>query len=169
MGGIIDSDFPKMKGKWTTTVEPTLSGGPLPSWGLQIPEEGFVVFNTFPENVQGLSFDFIEFAQRSDEQKIDWALVMDGPPDAKHLLKDPRILDDNVIATQAETLPYRVNYGERPLEAEKLWRNMFDRVILDEEDPKVVLDDVTAQMNEILQNSAKERVIVERNYEPPAA
>jgi multiple sugar transport system substrate-binding protein len=165
---LIDTDFPKMKGKWATTVEPTFSGEPLPSWGLQIPEEGFVVFNKFPEDVQALAFDYIKFMLGPDGRRIEWAQVMDGPPDAEHLLDDKKIVANNVIATQAETLPYRVNYGERPLEAEKLWRAMFDRTILEKADPKEVLDDVTAQMNQFLQSSGKRRVIVERNFEPPA-
>jgi multiple sugar transport system substrate-binding protein len=167
-GGGINDSYPKMKGKWATAVEPTLSGEPLPAWGLQVPEEGFTVFNQFPESVQRLAFDFIEFMLGSDEQRIEWALVMQGPPDAKHLLDHEKIGGSNVIATQAETLPYRVNYGERPIEAEKLWRVMFDEVVLKKADPQTVLDDVTAQMNETLETSGKQPVIVERNYAPPS-
>jgi multiple sugar transport system substrate-binding protein len=167
-GASINESFPKMTGKWATAVEPTLSGEPLPSWGLQVPEEGFTVFKQFPESVQKLAFDFIDFMLGSDEQRIEWALVMQGPPDAKHLLDNEKIAGSNVIATQAETLPYRVNYGERPIEAEKLWRTMFDEVVLKKADPKTVLDDATAQINEILESSGKERVIVERQYAPPS-
>jgi multiple sugar transport system substrate-binding protein len=167
-GAAINEEFPKMKGKWATSVEPTLSGEPLPAWGLQVPEEGFTVFNQFPEAVQRQAFDFIEFTLGPDAQRIAWALVMLGPPDAKHLLDHEKIAGNNVIATQAETLPYRINYGERPIEAEKLWRTMFDDVVLKKADPKTVLDDVTAQMNEILKSSGKQRFIVERNYTPPS-
>lgn len=166
-GAGINLEFPKMEGKWATTVEPTFAGEPLPSWGLQVPEEGFVVFNKFPEAVQELAFDFIKFMLGPDERRIEWAQVMLGPPDAKHLLDHEKIVANNVIASQAETLPYRVNYGERPIAAEKLWRTMFDQVVLEKAEPKAVLDDVTAQMNQILKDSGKQGVIVERNYEPP--
>ncbi|MCS7220834.1 MAG: extracellular solute-binding protein [Anaerolineae bacterium] len=165
----IDSSFPQMQGKWATAVEPTFTGGPLPSWGLQVPEEGFCVFNKFPVEVRALAFDFIKHMIGSDEHRVKWALVMLGPPDAKHLLNHPDIMGNNVIATQAETLPYRVNYGERPLEAEKFWRAMFDEVILEGKEPKEALDKATEQMNAAFKESGKRRYIVERNYRPPAA
>ncbi len=165
----IDSSFPQMQGKWATVVEPTFTGEPLPSWGLQVPEEGFVVFNKFPAEVRTLAFDFIKHMIGSDENRVKWALVMQGPPDAKHLLNHPDITGNNVIATQAETLPYRVNYGERPLEAEKFWRAMFDEVILEGKEPKEALDKATEQMNAAFKESGKKRYIVERNYKPPAA
>jgi ABC-type glycerol-3-phosphate transport system substrate-binding protein len=94
---------------------------------------------------------------------------MQGPPDTIHLLKDPQITGNNVIATQAETLPYRVNYGERPLEAEKFWRAMFDEVVLEEKEPKEALDKATEQMNAAFKESGKKRYIVERNYKPPTS
>ncbi len=165
----INSTFPQMEGKWATAVEPTFTGTGLPSWGLQVPEEGFCVFNKFPDEVKALAFDFIKLMIGSDENRIRWAKVMQGPPDAIHLLKDPQITGDNVIATQADTLPYRVNYGERPLEAEKFWRAMFDEVVLEAKDPKEALDKATEQMNTALRESGKKRYIVERNYQPPAA
>ena len=92
---------------------------------------------------------------------------MGGPPDDKELLEAPEIVENNVIATQAETLQYRVNYGERPLEAEKFWRAMFDEVVLEQADPKAALDKATEQMNEALKSSGKQRIIVERNYKAP--
>ena len=61
--GGIDSTYPQLAGKWSTVAEPTFSGQPTPSWGLQVPEEGFAVFATFPPEVQSLAFDFIKFAQ----------------------------------------------------------------------------------------------------------
>ena len=36
----------------------------------------------------------------------------------------------NSITTQAETIPYRINTGERPLEAEPIWRTMFDDILI---------------------------------------
>jgi len=74
-----------------------------------------------------------------------------------------------VIETQAVTLPYRVNYGERPIEAEKFWRVMFDEVVLNNTDAKVALDTATEQMNVALRDADKRRFIVERNYQPPSA
>jgi hypothetical protein len=74
-----------------------------------------------------------------------------------------------VIETQAMTLPWRINYGERPIEAEKFWSAMFDEVILGNEEPKVALDKATEQMNAALQESGKRRLIVERNYQPPSS
>ncbi|HET9221276.1 MAG TPA: extracellular solute-binding protein [Roseiflexaceae bacterium] len=165
----INSTFPQMTDKWATAVEPTFTGQPLPSWGLQLPEEGFAVFQKFPGEVQSLAFDFINFMLGSDERRIEWALIMGGPPDPFHLLKAPEITKDNVISTQAETLPYRVNYGERPLEAEKLWRAMFDQVILENAEPKAALDTAAAEMTKILKESGKKRIIVERNFKPPPA
>jgi multiple sugar transport system substrate-binding protein len=165
----IDSAFPQMAGKWSTVVEPTFSGTGLPSWGVQIPEEGFGVFNTFPPDVQILAFDFIKHMLGSDERRLEWAKVMQGPPDAKSLLDHPEITAQNPIATAAETLPYRVNYGERPLEAEKLWRAMFDEAVLENKPVQEILDNATTQMNSILASAGKKRIIVERNYKPPAA
>ncbi|HYN89294.1 MAG TPA: extracellular solute-binding protein, partial [Ardenticatenaceae bacterium] len=165
----INSEYPQMEGKWSTMVEPTYSGEPLPSWGLQVPEEGFAVFAKFPDDVKAMAFDFIKFALGSDDRRIEWALVMDGPPDVIPLLDAPPIEERVTIAAQAETLPYRIFYGERPLEAEQLWRTMFDQVVLEGADPKAVLDDMTAQMNATLKETGKRRIIVERNYQPPAA
>ncbi len=168
----IDSNFPQLTGLWSTVPTPTFTGNGLPSWGLQIPEEGFGVFNTFPPEVQEQAFDYIRYMIGDDDRRIEWALIMDGPPDNRELLADERLIAEDVgrtIETQAVTLPYRVNYGERPLEAEKFWRTMFDEVILNNADPKVVLDEATAQMNAALQESGKRRLIVERAYQPPSS
>ena len=94
---------------------------------------------------------------------------MDGPPDRIDLLDHQRLKDEDVgraIETQAMTMPWRVVYGERPLEAEKFWRTMFDEVILENEDPKVSLDKATEQMNAAFKESGERRLIVERNYTP---
>lgn len=48
------------------------------------------------------------------------------------------------------TIPYRVNPGEQPLEADTYWREMLDRVITNKEEPKAVLDDVTTRFNELM-------------------
>jgi hypothetical protein len=96
---------------------------------------------------------------------------MDGPPDNIDLLGHERIKQEDIgraIETQAVTMPYRVVYGERPLEAEKFWRTMFDQVILENEDPAVALNEATEQMNAAFNESNERRIIVERNYKPPA-
>jgi multiple sugar transport system substrate-binding protein len=167
----INNDFPQMEGKWSTAPTPTFTGNPTPSAGMALPEEGFCVFNKFPVEVQEAAFKYIEFMLGSDERRLDWALIMDGPPDRIDLLDHARIKQEDVgraIETQAMTMPYRVIYGERPLEAEKFWRTMFDKAILENEDPKVALDEATEQMNIALQESGERRIIVERNYKPPA-
>ena len=168
----IDSTFPQLTGKWSTVPTPTFTGNGFPSWGLQIPEEGFGVFNTFSPEVQELAFDYIRFMIASDEHRLDWATIMDGPPDRRDLLDAEQLKTEDtgrVIETQAVTLPYRVNYGERPIEAEKFWRVMFDEVILNNADAKVALDTATEQMNVALRDADKRRFIVERNYQPPSA
>ncbi|MHB0856661.1 MAG: extracellular solute-binding protein [Anaerolineae bacterium] len=165
----INTSFPQMEGKWATAIEPTFTGTALPSYGLQVPEEGFCVFNKFPSEQQAMCFEFIKYILASDERRLQWAEIMGGPPDNKSLLDNPQMTGNNIISTQAETLPYRVNYGERPLEAEKLWRAMFDEAILEEGDPKEILDKATDQMNAAFKESGKKRYIVERNYQPPSA
>jgi len=168
----IDTTFPQLTGKWSTVPTPTFTGNGLPSWGLQIPEEGFGVFNTFSPEVQELAFDYIRFMIASDEHRLDWATIMDGPPDHRDLLDAEQLKTEDtgrVIETQAVTLPYRVNYGEQPIEAEKFWRVMFDEVVLNNTDAKVALDTATKQMNVALKDADKRRLIVECNYQPPSA
>jgi xanthine dehydrogenase molybdopterin-binding subunit B len=74
-----------------------------------------------------------------------------------------------VIASTAKTMPYRVIYGERPLEAEKFWRVMFDKTLLEKGDVKAALDEATEQMNAAFEASGKQRYIVEREYKPPSS
>lgn len=167
----INMNFPQMEGKWSTAETPTFTGDPAPSWGMALPEEGFCVFNTFPVEIQQAAFKYIEFMLKSDEHRLDWAIVMDGPPDRIDLLDHPGIKQGDVgraIETQATTMPWRVIYGERPLEAEKFWRTMFDEVILEDKDPQEVLDSATEQMNAAFKESGEKRYIVERNYRPPS-
>ncbi|MEP7188565.1 MAG: extracellular solute-binding protein [Roseiflexaceae bacterium] len=172
-GGGINTDYPDYVGHWGTAVTPTFSGKPGPAWGLVTPEEGFAVFTSAPPDVQQVGFSFIKKMMGSDENRVKWALISNGPPDNKDLFDDPVLKagdakKGNSIATQAETLPWRINYGERPLEAEKIWRSMFDAVILDKTAPKEALDEATDLMNAALKQSGKQRVFTERNYKPPA-
>lgn len=167
----IANDFPGLEGKWSTTTTPTFSGKPEPSSGMAIPEEGFCVFSTFPPEIQEAAFKYIEFMLKSDERRLDWAMLMSGPPDRLDLLDHPRIEQEQLvgsITSQAKTMPWRVIYGERPLEAEKFWRTMFDEVILEDKEPKEALDSATEQMNAAFEESGERRYIVERNYKPPS-
>jgi multiple sugar transport system substrate-binding protein len=168
----INSTFPQMEGKWSTTTTPTYSGTSLPAWGMALPEEGFGVFNTFPPQTQEMAFEYIKFMLGSDDHRIDWAIIMDGPPDRADLLSNPRLLEgdkEKVIESQAKTMPYRVIYGERPLEAEKFWSAMFDKTILEKGDVKAALDEATEQMNAVFAASDEKRYIVEREYKPPSS
>ncbi len=135
------------------------------------PEEGFCVFSKAPADVQAVAFAFIKELVGTDEQRIRWALISNGPPDKASLAAIPEIKQKepgNSITTQAETLPYRINYGERPLEAEPIWRTMFDEVVLNKGDVKAAADSATEQMNSALASSGKKRLFTERLYKPPA-
>jgi ABC-type glycerol-3-phosphate transport system substrate-binding protein len=171
IGAGLDSWYPDVVGKWTTLKTPTFTGGlPDHAWGVVSPEEGLGVFEGFPQEEVDACFDFIKFAIASDENAIKWAVMGGGPCDRSDLLSHPDLLagdHNNVIATQADTLPYRVNYGERPLEAEKYWRDMFDAVILLDADPQEALDTATEGVNSELDAAAKTRIITERAYQQP--
>jgi len=172
MAAGINDSFPQLEGRWATVETPTFTGTPDPSWGMALPEEGFCVFNTFDADVIDAAFKYIKFMLGSEERRIEWALLMDGPPDEISLLSNPEIDEGDegrVIASQANTMEWRVIYGERPLEAEKFWRTMFDEAILENKDVKASLDSATEQMNAALKESGKKRYIVERAYEPPAS
>lgn len=171
-GAGTDTEYPQIAGKWATTTTPTYSGGPTPAWGLVTPEEGFCVFAKTPPEQQDAAFSFIKYMIGSPERRQEWAAISAGPPDAK----DQAVLDllakndpKNLIGAQAATLPYRINYGERPLEAEQIWRVMFDEVILEKGDPKAALDKATESMNAALKSSGKRRVFTERSYKAPQA
>jgi ABC-type glycerol-3-phosphate transport system substrate-binding protein len=109
----------------------------------------------------------------SDERRVEWAIVSNGVPDSKTAAESASLRErekgGNSISTQAETLPYRINYGERPLEAEQIWRTMFDRVLLEQRPPREALDEATEAMNAALAASGKQRIFTERNYVAPAA
>jgi sn-glycerol 3-phosphate transport system substrate-binding protein len=172
IGAGLDSWYPDIVGKWTTLKTPTFTGGlPDHAWGVVSPEEGFGVFNGYPENETQAAFDFIRYAVAPDENSLRWALMGGGPGDRADLLSSPEYAandHNNVIATQADTLAYRVNYGERPLEAEKYWRDMFDAVILNDADPQEALDTATTGVNAELEAANKIRIITERAYSRPS-
>ena len=170
-GAGINTNYPEMVDNWSTRPTPTFTGKPEPAWGVVSPEEGFGVFSQFPPDVQAVGFSFIQHMLGTDERVLEWAKLMAGPPDRADLLDDPSLLENDlgrVLETQATTLPWRVNYGERPLEAEKYWRKMFDRVVLENGDPKAALDEATAGVNAEMKASGKVRFIAERRYSPPA-
>ena len=167
-----DTEYPEIAGQWGTATTPTFSGNPDPSWGLMVPEEGFCVFTTAEPEVQEVAFAFIKDLVGTDEARINWAIIANGPPDKVSLAADPKIKEaeqGNSITTQADTLPYRIAYGERPLEAEQVWRTMFDDVVLTKGDVKAVADAATEAMNAALASSGKQRLFTERSYKPPTA
>jgi multiple sugar transport system substrate-binding protein len=172
-GGGIDAGYPQMQGNWGTAVTPTFTGQPLPAWGLVTPEEGFCVFSNASDEVKPLAFSFIKEMLDSDERRVEWAIVSNGVPDSKTAAESAALKErekgGNSISTQAETLPYRINYGERPLEAEQIWRTMFDRVLIERRPPKEALDEATEQMNAALAASGKQRIFTERSYRAPNA
>lgn len=172
-GAGINTEHPDMLGKWTTLTTPTFTGGlPDHAWGVVSPEEGVGVFTTATEEQQAACFDFIKYMIGPDDAVIKWASLQLGPCDRIDLLENEAFKQNdlnNIIATQAKTMPYRVNYGERPLEAEKYWRDMFDAVILMDADPQAALDTATAGVNAELVASNKKRIITERGYTQPKA
>jgi multiple sugar transport system substrate-binding protein len=159
-------------GRFTTAPEPTWSGTGSPSWGMLAPEEGLVVFANYPPDVQAAMFSFIQYALGTDERRIEWAKIHAVPTDRLDLLDDPSFAEGDigqVLASQAATVPFRVNPGEQPLEADTYFREMFDRVILNAESPQTVADEVTARFNTFLAEQGQTYLITERSYTPPGA
>ena len=157
---------------WGTATTPTFTGSPEPSWGLTSPEEGFCVFTTASPEQQAVAFQFIKELVGTDDQLVKWSIIANGPPDKQSLAADPRIVaaeKGRSISTQAETLPWRINYGERPLEAEAIWGTMFDEVVLNKADVKATADKATEDMNAALAASGKQRLFTERLYTPPSS
>lgn len=160
------------EGKFSTKPEPTWSGTGDPAWGMVAPEEGLAVFANYPAEEQKAMFSFIQYALGTDERRIKWAKVHAIPTDRLDLLNDPALLENdegNVLQSQAVTIPYRVNIGEQPLEADTYLREMFDRVITNNEEPKAVLDDVTKRFNETMTASGQTYLISERSYTTPSS
>lgn len=168
--GWTEDEYPDLT--WGTAVTPTWTGNPEPSWGLMVPEEGFCVFTTASPEQQAVAFQFINELVGTDEQRIKWAIIANGPPDKAALFDAPEIKEaerGNSITTQAETIPYRINTGERPLEAEPIWRQMFDDILLNGVSAQDAANTATEAMNAALAASGKERLFTERNYAPPTA
>ncbi|MEZ4669668.1 MAG: extracellular solute-binding protein [Anaerolineae bacterium] len=159
------------EGRWGTTPIPTWTGEGAPAWGMVAPEEGLAVFANYPAETQEAMFSFLKHALGSDEQRIKWAQVHAIPTDRIDLLDNPAFTENDeggVIHSQGVTIPYRVNPGENPLEADTYWREMFDRVITNKEEPKAVLDDITPRFNELMSAAEQPYLITERSYTPPA-
>lgn len=169
--GYFAPDLPEFLGdRWTTVPTPTFTGEPGPAWGMLSPEEGFAVFANATEEEQEAAFDFIKLMLGSDEDRIAWAGIMTGPTDRLDLAGHPDIAAadiGNTIASQEVTLPYRVNPGEEPLEANGFWRTMFEKVILLGEDAKAAADEATENMNQAFADSDQTYLITERSYSPP--
>ena len=156
---------------WGTVSTPTFTGMPEPSWGLMTPEEGFAVFTKASPDQQAVAFEFIKELVGTDEQRIKWSLINNGPPDKASLAASPEITSaelGNSITTQAVTLPYRINYGERPLEAQAIWQKMFEDAILSKADVKATAKAAADSMNAALAASGKKRLFTERLYKTPS-
>jgi len=164
----IPVDYPDLE--WGTVPIPTFTGEAAPAWGMALPEEGLAVFDNATDEQKAAAFSFIEFALGSEENRLQWAEIMTGPPDRADLLDAPELQDSpgNVIDSLAQTLPYRVVYGERPIEAEALWRTMFEEVIINNTPAAEAAQAATEAMNEVFEETGP-RLITERNYTPPEA
>ena len=89
------------------------------------------MFTNYPEEEKAAAFAFIQHMMAGDENSVAWALAQQCSPDSKKVLADTRITEIPTIRSQAQTMDHRVCFGERPIEAEKLWRTMFDQAILE--------------------------------------
>ncbi len=136
------------------------------STGLASPEETFQVFSKFPAETQEAAFAFTKFAVEGVDNAVRWGIDEQIVPDVKSLINDPRLVDLPSLKGQLPGMPYRVTTGERPIEAEKLWRAMFDEVLLKKTDPRAALKVATDAIN--IELPKKKRYITERNYKPPA-
>lgn len=164
--GFFMNDFPQMEGRWDTVRLPTFSGEMSPSVGLASPEENFQAFAGFSDEQTAAAFEWIKFVMAGDDRALEWTRAQSSAPDSRKMLNDPRILEIPGVKAQAETMPFRVCFGERPIEAEKLWRTMFDQVILEKRDVREALKEATDAINAVL--PTKKRIFTERNYAPPA-
>ena len=161
------NDFPDFADQWDTVPMPTLSGKPGPSWGLACPEEGMQVFNYFPDDQQEACTMFIKDLYTGDQSEVGLILGQWCAPDSRHLMTDPRIEATKSLKAMITTMPWRVCPGERPIEAEKLWRTMFDKVTLEKGDAKAAAQEAAAAINAELPK--KKRYFTERNYVAPGA
>jgi multiple sugar transport system substrate-binding protein len=164
--GFMLNDFPQMKDQFDTVPMPTYTGKMTPSTGLASPEETFQVFTNFPAETQEAGFEFAKFTVAGEDNAVRWGIDEQIVPDVKSLINDPRLVDLPSLKGQLPGMPYRVTTGERPIEAEKLWRAMFDEVLLKGTDPKAALKVATDAIN--IELPKKKRYITERNYKPPA-
>ena len=163
----IMNDFPNFTEKWDCVPVPTLTGKPSPSWGLAAPEEGMQVFSYFPQDVQDACTEFVKEWIAGEQNTIRLATDMQCVPDSRKLLTDPKVLATRGVKAMADTILWRINPGERPIEAEKLWRTMFDKVILEKGDPAAVAKVATDAIN--IELPKKKRYFTERNFKPPVA
>lgn len=162
----IYNDFPDFKDKFDTVPAPTLSGKPTPSWGLFCPEEGLQVFNYFPVDMQEACAEFVKGITTGDSE-VDLVVGNICAPDSRKLFEDTRITSVPTVKAMMDTMPWRVHPGERPIEAEKLWRTMFDTVILTKGDAKAAAQEAAKAIN--IELPKKKRYFTERNYQPPTA
>lgn len=162
----IINDFPDFTEKWDCVPLPTLTGKPEPSWGLAAPEEGMQVFSYFPDETQQASWDFVKELMTAEKNQVRVAVAEYCTPDSKKLLSNPEVLKARGVKAMADSLPWRINPGERPIEAEKLWRTMFDKIILEKGDVKAAAKEANDAIN--IELPKKKRYFTERSYQAPA-
>jgi ABC-type glycerol-3-phosphate transport system substrate-binding protein len=168
--GAFDSRYPAIAGKWQAVPTPTFSGTGLPSWGFLQPEDGYCVSAfTTPEEKEA-SFAYLQETSSGVEGERGWYRAMGECPDHLDLLNEDYIQENSPLKSQAVTLPYRINMGEVPSEADKFLQEMFDEVVLNKGDIKAAADKAVEQMNEAFKATAdKKRYILERLYKPPSS
>ena len=164
--GWLYNDYPDSKEKFDTVPLPTMTGKPAPSYGLFCPEEGMQVFSYFPDETQQACTEFIK-ELTTGQSEIDLVIGQLCAPDSRKLFSDPAIQSTKTLKAMIDTMPYRVHPGERPIEAEKLWRTMFDKVTLEKGDVKAAAQEATKAIN--IELPKKKRYFTERNYTPPQA
>jgi ABC-type glycerol-3-phosphate transport system substrate-binding protein len=164
--GWLENDYPAIKDKYDTVPLPTLTGKPEPSYGLFCPEEGMQVFSYFPADVQQACTEFVK-ELTTGQSESDLVIGELCAPDSKKLIADPTIQSTRTLKAMMDTMPWRVHPGERPIEAEKLWRTMFDEVTLQKGDIKAAAQEATKAIN--IELPKKKRYFTERNYSAPKA
>ena len=162
--GYFMNDFPQMEGRYDTVILPTFNGESTPAIGMATMEENFQALAKFPNETIAASFEWIKGLMTGEDQYLAWTKAQSTVPDSKKMLSNPAILEIPGVKAQADSMPYRVCFGERPIEAEKLWRTMFDQVILEQKDVRSALKEATEGIDPIL--PTKKRFITERNYKP---
>jgi multiple sugar transport system substrate-binding protein len=168
--GAFDARYPMIIGKWEAVPTPTFTGTGLPSWGFLQPEDGFCVSAFTTDEKKATSFDYFQETTSGIEGERGWYQAMEMAPDHLDLFNDEYINQRSNLRSQVVTLPYRVNMGEVPSEADLFLQEMFDEVVLKKGDIRAAADRAVEQMNQTFRETAHiRRFILERLYTPPAS